>query len=526
MYLINTYTLKLEYFIGECPVRYAILSHTWGTEEVTFADLSGNRGETYKNKAGFIKIRYTCKQARNDGLRYAWIDTCCINKDSSAELSEAINSMYRWYKKADICYAYLADFYAIGSVRSSDLKNCRWFYRGWTLQELLAPEKVVFYGRNWTRIGTKVKMGLRLEAVTGIPRTILWGQRALDTVSVAARMSWAANRETSRTEDAAYCLLGIFDVNMPLLYGEGEKAFLRLQSEIMSQTQDDSLFAWCADFQSAMNFPYRGLYAKCPKEFATCGDIKTFGIDNKSATTFFGNGRISLNCGLESQDERPLVAIKCYRKDILHPIAIQARRIGANTYLRFSPYSLFQVSMPQFDNHIIIERYAERSQMIAIPDMHQVGSIYLGNMPNQLQLHSTLPNGLMHSTQRRISAIDAMKAKKVAFHIGFSRQYLQDKKVNGSESFCDVLLVFWVAAGDGHETYYYLFEVVRVIPVQWSFRSANEEYSHVSNFFKGEGKPKALSHLKISMGDLQVYMIPTTRVVEGHEVMYVELALV
>ncbi|KAI0167264.1 heterokaryon incompatibility protein-domain-containing protein [Pestalotiopsis sp. NC0098] len=254
MHLINTATLELEYFIAGCPLPYAILSHTWDTDEVTFADLSGKRPEEYEKKAGFDKIRRTCLQAKEDGLQYAWVDTCCINKDSSAELSEAINSMYKWYEKAAICYAYISD--SQEPHHTLQFPNSRWFSRGWTLQELLAPKEVVFYGEEWTLIGTKGTMLETLEQITGVPAEILSATKALDTVSVAARMSWAACRETTRVEDMAYCLLGIFDVNMPLLYGEGSKAFLRLQSEIMSQTQDDSLFAWCADQESATRFPY------------------------------------------------------------------------------------------------------------------------------------------------------------------------------------------------------------------------------------------------------------------------------
>lgn len=390
MHLINTTTLELEYFIGDCYLPYAILSHTWGAGEVTFADFSGKQPEAYENKAGFEKIRRTCLQAKGDGLQYAWVDTCCINKDSSAKLSEAINSMYKWYENAAVCYAFIADFQEPYDI--SQLFHCRWFSRGWTLQELLAPKEVVFYGQNWALMGTKEEMPRILEIITAVPEEVLSGTTALDTVSVAAPMSWAAHRETTRVEDMAYCLMGIFDVNMPLLYGEGRKAFLRLQSEILSQTQDDSLFAWSADKALAKRFPYRGLFASSPSEFAMCGDLKLkhWDLDTERATTIFGNGRISLNCGMATDDslncgqvtrdsfhrrpeligQRRLVTIKCHRKS--DPLAIEVARIGFRTYVRSSPSSRIPVSTVGLDEHILIEKFAERKELLASGDPQRV----------------------------------------------------------------------------------------------------------------------------------------------------------
>ncbi|EHK17332.1 uncharacterized protein TRIVIDRAFT_137229, partial [Trichoderma virens Gv29-8] len=244
MRLIDTSTLELIWF-PKAPPPYAILSHTWGLDEVTFADFTNVPKR--ESKAGFSKIKQTCKQALKDGLSYAWVDTCCINKESSSELSEAINSMFRWYRDAAICYAYLEDVpeETNSSITNSSLINhCRWFTRGWTLQELLAPWDIVFFAANWATIGRKTGLGATIEQITGIPRAILTGDSRLDQVSVASRMNWAAKRQTTREEDIAYCLMGVFDVNMPMMYGEGKKAFIRLQEEILRQTEDDSLFAW------------------------------------------------------------------------------------------------------------------------------------------------------------------------------------------------------------------------------------------------------------------------------------------
>jgi Heterokaryon incompatibility protein (HET) len=246
MRLLDVETFQLEEFHGDDVPPYAILSHTWETEEVLFSDLSN---PYFKHKQGWKKIAYTCSQAKLDGFQYAWIDTCCIDKTSSSELSEAINSMYRWYAKSAECYVYLSD------VNTDDgkltfLSSSRWFTRGWTLQELLAPELVRFYDRNWNFLGHKfhrvpeMSLTTLISKTTGISVSVLIGERSIHTESVACRMSWASCRKTTRTEDMTYCLLGLFNINMPLLYGEGNKAFIRLQEEILKTANDHSILAW------------------------------------------------------------------------------------------------------------------------------------------------------------------------------------------------------------------------------------------------------------------------------------------
>ncbi|KAE9362855.1 hypothetical protein N431DRAFT_499203 [Stipitochalara longipes BDJ] len=249
MWLINTESLELENFIGDDIPGYAILSHTWGDEEVTFQDWQDP--EKRSQKAGFAKIDSACAQAQADSLNYIWVDTNCINKFSSAELSEAINSMFAWYKNSYTCYV--------------------WFTRGWTLQELLAPRSIRFFTKEWKPISMELERyhsihsrlpehdmhpkGLKrdnrqepllrlLSDITGIRLDVLSYPENAVSCSNAEKMSWIADRETTREEDIAYCLLGIFDINMPLLYGEGSKAFRRLQEEIIKQSTDHSLFAW------------------------------------------------------------------------------------------------------------------------------------------------------------------------------------------------------------------------------------------------------------------------------------------
>ena len=271
----NLTALTLEDFIGDYVPAYGILSHTWDEEEVSFQAFSTPEARWF---AGYKKIQGFCAIAAEDGLFYVWVDTCCIDKSSSAELSEAINSMYRWYAKAKRCYVYLSDLKdSLPSIDSSKewversfgiIKNCRWFKRGWTLQELLAPVHIKFYNRQWISLGTKDMLCNVLSGVTGIQLEHLWD---CNSASIAQRMSWAAHRVTTRIEDRAYCLLGIFDVNIPLLYGEGKKAFTRLQQEILRSSHDESLFAWTNE-----GLWTSGLLAESPADFAGSSSIVPF----------------------------------------------------------------------------------------------------------------------------------------------------------------------------------------------------------------------------------------------------------
>jgi hypothetical protein len=243
MRLLDVHRLELKQFMDDKKrPPYAILSHTWGDGEVSFQDLPTSAA---RSMSGFSKIKKCCELAIQDGFEYVWVDTCCIDKTSSAELSEAINSMYQWYKSSTVCYAFLSDVKTgdNSSDPNSSFSKSRWFTRGWTLQELLAPYTVVFYDGNWTEIGTKSTLQMDISRITGIAVEGLSTKVTVD-FSIAQRMSWAAKRKTTRVEDIAYCLMGIFRVNMPTLYGEGEQAFIRLQHEILKSSDDHTLFAW------------------------------------------------------------------------------------------------------------------------------------------------------------------------------------------------------------------------------------------------------------------------------------------
>ncbi|KAJ4175017.1 hypothetical protein NW754_005437 [Fusarium falciforme] len=262
MWLINTDTLRLESVVNPETVEYAILSHTWEEEEVSFQEFQ-DLGFA-RTRKGFAKIEMTCLFAKSQGYRYAWVDTCCIDKSSSAELSEAINSMFRWYKDAQYCYAYLSDYHQ--TTVDSSFGRCRWFTRGWTLQELIAPRFLTFYNRDWESLGSKIELHEVISKITRIDSDVLLGECDISTIDVVYRMSWAAGREATRAEDIAYCLFGIFDVNLPMLYGEGEKAFLRLQEEICQRVADLTLFAWKTDADEGAEI--RGIFARSPNEFA------------------------------------------------------------------------------------------------------------------------------------------------------------------------------------------------------------------------------------------------------------------
>ncbi|PMD34568.1 HET-domain-containing protein, partial [Hyaloscypha variabilis F] len=269
MRLLNVETFELEEWWTDIP-EYAILSHTWLTgrgadsSEFTYDDIIAG---TKPKSQGYQKILDCCEQAKKDKIGYIWADTCCIDKRSSSELQEAINSMFALYKRSAVCYAYLSD-YRSSSLEEEEFRNCRWITRGWTLQELIAPRKVVFFNASWGRIGTKADEITRnlLSKTTKISAEVLNGsENSLKESLIAQKMSWASKRKTTRPEDIAYCLMGIFGVHISLLYGEGaENAFLRLQEEIMKRSNDHSLFAWRGHDKGAAG---HGFLASSPEPF-------------------------------------------------------------------------------------------------------------------------------------------------------------------------------------------------------------------------------------------------------------------
>lgn len=462
MGLINTETLRLEGFMGEAP-SYAILSHTWGPEEVAFADFHDET--TRHQKAGFAKIKLTCEQARTEEIKYAWVDTCCINKESSAELSEAINSMFKWYRLAKVCYAYLEDFpQQVEIADLSSLSCCRWFSRGWTLQELIAPRNLVFFvpnGKTWRAIGRKDELHLGLEEITKIPGEILLQEKAIETISVAARMSWAVKRQTTREEDLAYCLLGIFNVNMPLLYGEGAKAFIRLQEEILREVRDNSLFAWRSTEEAAAKAPYRGLFACSPEEFVDSADIQHFDVyddDYESTTSTLGQGRISFSCSvheLPGRKDRVVLSLNCFRGELSNRQGIECVRVGPNYYMRSEPSKLYRCSVGRLRS-VTIDKHVVKTRASKEEHVYRLDRVFLRDMDSNVHLrlvHSEAKSGdRQRAPQGRSVPFSWAIGRKMAFEIGIRRP--------GPIPVEDIFLIlFWVDKIPGSGSYSYRFNL-------------------------------------------------------------------
>ncbi|KAK4159239.1 heterokaryon incompatibility protein-domain-containing protein [Cladorrhinum sp. PSN259] len=488
MRLIKAPTLEFEEFFDSDTPRYAILSHTWGHEEVSLADARRIFAQVTALAAGFTsqsilsslphgsqnagldKIIRTCAQALKDDLQYVWIDTCCIDKTSSAELSEAINSMFRWYESAEVCYTYLADVPSQPNWDTSkpghSFSSSRWFTRGWTLQELLAPSIVVFFASDWSIIATRGELSGSISSITGIDAAFLfdasvhpspyfaWQQQhkhgnlrvpvsrlpddikpkagrssKIFSTSLAERMSWASNRKTTRVEDTAYCLLGILGVNMPLIYGEGSRAFIRIQEELLKISDDMTILAWglflerkrlewreiqhpwkvYSDPLAQHSHPFRsrchlsGLLAKNPACFRGCGNIMRMDFDTFDVSFTLNNRRLSTSLPL-SDDDHPYLILPCRLKS--HPfnlLAIELIREGGNTFARRSeeksPKGPILVSGMILVDINAWDRWAttpinlritisDHEKQNRIPD----SSFYLRNLPKDFSLTNVQPS--------------------------------------------------------------------------------------------------------------------------------------
>ncbi|CEJ90082.1 hypothetical protein VHEMI05889 [[Torrubiella] hemipterigena] len=284
MWLINASSLKLELVYGDSTPKYAVLSHSWGLEEVSLAEFNQAHDDTdvaatIRAKAGYKKIVDACNKTKLDGFNYIWIDTCCIDKSSSAELTEAINSMFAWYRDSEVCYSLLSDLDSdLGQATDSQIKDalasCRWFTRGWCLQELLAPRMMLFFNRHWGQVGDRNNLTHIISDITGVPQSLLTSppQQDLQDFPIAERISWIAHRKTTRKEDMAYSLLGLLDINMPMLYGEGDKAFIRLQEEVIKKYNDFTIFAWQG--KSTVDGDFMPILAPSPANFAGFAAVK------------------------------------------------------------------------------------------------------------------------------------------------------------------------------------------------------------------------------------------------------------
>jgi hypothetical protein len=371
MRLLNTRTCHFEEFVDGHIPPYAILLHTWDEHEVLFGDMA-NSATGWTGKRGYHKIKSACLQAQEQqpALEYVWIDTCCIDKSSSGELAEAINSMYNWYARAEVCYAYLSDLEATASL--DELHKCRWFTRGWTLQELIAPKRMVFFDEQWNKRGTKQDLVDRLSHIAGIDEDILLHQRPLSSVSVAQKMSWAAGRQTTRIEDTAYCLLGIFGVHLPFLYGEGHRAFRRLQDTIVSSVPDMSIFAWRLPPPSSAVNPaesnsqrreYCGVYAPAPSAFSSSRSFtkqRPFGRPGLLPMngSIMARMQFLIEMTPENGGYRYLLPLDCYPASKPNVIlCVRLRKLGHNEFVRENPYEIVEFTRPLARPIIMSNRY-------------------------------------------------------------------------------------------------------------------------------------------------------------------------
>ena len=327
-------------------------------------------------------------------------DTVCIDKTSSAELSEAINSTFEWYEKAEVCYAYLVDVLSRDNDQKATMMQfhmSRWFTRGcvtichirsplmnltgceirfvlfgpygrvtewsltgWTLQELLASKIVIFYDHDWMEIGTKSSLSKIVSTVTGITELDILDFK---NANVAVKMSWASKRETTRIEDIAYCLMGLFGVNMPLLYGEGRDAFIRLQLEILKMSADETIFAW--EYYRATDigsFRYpdwagaeSGLLAPSPAYFRHSGDIRRILFDKDRPVYSMTNKGLQIGLLLleQTQPVSPptyLASLNCTRDSEGRPLVIFLRsdlenKDIPNAFIRYTSPNLKLTTM-------------------------------------------------------------------------------------------------------------------------------------------------------------------------------------
>ena len=376
-------------FRDDETTHYAIVSHRW-TEEVNYEEMNDlakmevkDGRDEIRRRDGYQKLLDSCEQAKRDRYEWLWMDTCCIDKRNSAELSEAINSMYRWYEKSGVCYAYLHDltdkiFPAEPDAQKYPNSNGwpEWFSRGWTLQEMIAPRDVQFFNKSWQFIGIKTKLAPILAKITRVPEHILTDGVRSTRPCVAQIISWAADRTTTRVEDRAYSLLGLLDVNMPMLYGEGKKAFHRLQLEIIRMSDDQSIFAW--DYQKTEGRTC-SILADGPGCFKDCFDMELIdpdefikglkgdteeqlsadelhGTDPLSSVFLVTNRGIQIRLPLCRLDDSVFEAHLPCRSKAQRPVAIKLVLWKRNYYRHFTPLQSSK-GIPEF-NHIYL-RYQD-----------------------------------------------------------------------------------------------------------------------------------------------------------------------
>ena len=308
-------TANIHRFIRR-RLRYAVLSDQWGEPEPPYGAVPGPANT--EQRPGYYDVAMFCDIARGHDMEYAWVDSCCIDKASDAELNRSIRSMYGWYANSSICIAHLADATSV-----DDLDQDSWFRRGWTLMQLLAPEKLKFYDNDWAPLTEysndkeppDVLAAIR-DATSILPQELQqFDPKALDTYQISKRMRWAANRRTTLAEDRAYSLMGVFGVVMDVAYGEGGLlAFSRLFREIVHFSNSPEAVNWVGSpAQAALSLQSLG-YPSSPDAFIGSNDI--VGLIREDPITFASNGLsiklLILPATLVSWETPRVALLKCF----------------------------------------------------------------------------------------------------------------------------------------------------------------------------------------------------------------------
>ncbi|KAI1848753.1 hypothetical protein JX266_005612 [Neoarthrinium moseri] len=496
MRLMDVHTLRLVNIFSPQTITYTILSHTWGADEVSFQEWEqvnpsgaiksqcphshkSDYAQEIKKKSGYQKIVGACEQARRDGFQYLWCDTNCINKESSAELSEAINSMFAWYRDSAICYAYLEDIVVPLKLfqhrRGQDewfIKNpddpvalarqqfqqSRWWTRGWTLQEVLAPAKAEFFSADWTSLGQRRELSGWISKFTTIHEEALKNRDSIWSFSIAQRMSWASERNTTVVEDTAYCLLGIFNISMPLLYGAGERAFRTLQEEIIKSSDDQSIFAW-QPTRALTQITRSDVLASSPISFQLCGSIICdlelpkipYSLSNsglRMVTSLIPSGErgpcyIGLNCSMDLRGKTRRYSKKYLAIRRLQ-VWIVVRKIGRTTFER--------VHLPQSIMHLEESYACVRSLKPAelfITTADQKRSLRRG-AGSLLDLEAGIRvsigfGNLREATQTYVETLDPLDF--TVDTVGMRKSFAQSHTIIEGGSFVVILSVVW-----GHDS--------------------------------------------------------------------------